>query len=652
MDVRKTLSLALLIGCLSLSTVALAESTNAPGLLAGKVHASSLPLSSAGVYVYQLADLTFQKVTTDNDGNFLFRELPAGLYKIIAHKGGFLPAVITLARSSSTADQFVDLELVEQDAAKGESADFWTVRKRIPTDVLRELGIEDVRLAERRREDLERLSARNSESPLANLQTKVQALAGIHQGAGDSVSQMSGGRLELDGRVGLARIAFDGFYLGMAPSAKGPGTAVGQRGHQSAMTFDIQGDEGNSQLSLAARSSRLSPSQIAGSGGSMDFEQLLVSFKAPLGSKGESRLSARYTTQNNFYSSGEMEPADIPDASRIFDFESSYSRQVGSDSTFEGQLRYREREGNFLPKGTATLGNALVPIGRFADESVELSGRGGWRLQPAVLVEYGLTSRLHDGSLSFTPRGGLVLQMGEFWQAGAEASYRLDADELPRFRDFVPALFHDAGSCDQAEASCYKVAFHRLSEDDVNRVSFSTTHKEYGETLRVYFSEDFFDHLESLFLVRGDRLPEMQFSLRRRISPKILTTLESNIAAGGGGLIYSSSDLPFENQLRYLVTSLDTQFQNTSTGVLLSFHHLQQELVPTSNEQFSRPQMEVERLQLRVTQDLGFLMDLAADWAVHLNVEVSRGSAILGSSAAVSQNELRQRFLGGLAVRF
>ena len=639
-----------MIGCFGSSAAALAESTDTPGLLAGKVHASDSPLSAAGVYAYQLADLTLQKVTTDKEGNFLFRELPAGLYKIIAHKGGFLPAVVTLARSSAAADQFVDLELVEKNAASDGSADFWSVRKKIPTDVLRELGLEAPQLAERSRESPESQTRRNLETSIAGFKTKMQAMAGVHQGFDRAASQMSGGRLELDGRVGTARVAFDGFYLRMAPSSTDPGVLAGQKGHQSAMTLNVRGED-NSQVSFATRSSRLSPSELADSRNPMDFDQLAVSWKAPLGDKGESRFSAQYTEESNFYSSGWMEPEDIPDASKTLNIQGSYSRQISSESTFETELRYRERERSFL-SGGATLSNALDPDGRFAEESVELTGRGGWRLEPTVLVEYGLTSRLHDGSLSFTPSGGLVLQMGDFWQAAVEASHRVDADEQPRFRDFVPASFHEAGGCDQAEASCYKVSFHRTGEDEANRLSLSATQKEYGETLRVFFSEDFFNHLESLFLVRGDRLPEMQLALSRRITPQILTTLESNVASGGGGMIYSSSDRPFENQLRYLVTSLDTQFQNTSTGVLLSFHHLQQELMPTSEEQPTRHQMELERLQVRVTQDLSFLMDLAADWAVHLNMEVSRGSTILGADSLSQADELRQRFLGGLAVRF
>src|SRR5262249_56530077 len=49
-------------------------------------------------------------------------------------------------------------------------------------------------------------------------------------------------------------------------------------------------------------------------------------------------------------------------------------------------------------------------------DSLEVFGRGGVRLQPAVLLEYGLYSTLADGSLAVRPEGGVVLRLG----AGAQ----------------------------------------------------------------------------------------------------------------------------------------------------------------------------------------------------------------------------------------
>jgi hypothetical protein len=52
-----------------------------------------------------------------------------------------------------------------------------------------------------------------------------------------------------------------------------------------------------------------------------------------------------------------------------------------------------------------------------------------------------------------------------------------------------------------------------------------------------------------------------------------------------------------------------------------------------------------------LSQDLNVLMRLAADWAVHLNFEVSRGSLPFTLQSAAG-DEVRRRVTGGLSVRF
>jgi hypothetical protein len=52
-----------------------------------------------------------------------------------------------------------------------------------------------------------------------------------------------------------------------------------------------------------------------------------------------------------------------------------------------------------------------------------------------------------------------------------------------------------------------------------------------------------------------------------------------------------------------------------------------------------------------VTQDLSFLLSrLASDWALQLNMEVSRGGQAARETG--NEDELRKRFLGGIAIRF
>jgi hypothetical protein len=59
----------------------------------------------------------------------------------------------------------------------------------------------------------------------------------------------------------------------------------------------------------------------------------------------------------------------------------------------------------------------------------------------------------------------------------------------------------------------------------------------------------------------------------------------------------------------------------------------------------------MERLQVMLTQDLDVLSRLAADWAVHLNMELSRGNAV-ETDPQLEDEELRSRVMGGLTFSF
>ena len=106
---RARLSLPLIAALALLGSANVARADSRQVGVAGRVVGEASPLSAAQIYAYQLADLSLHKVLTDTQGNFLFQNLPTGLYKIIAHKSGFLPVVVMLTRTTAQAYQFLEL---------------------------------------------------------------------------------------------------------------------------------------------------------------------------------------------------------------------------------------------------------------------------------------------------------------------------------------------------------------------------------------------------------------------------------------------------------------------------------------------------------------------------------------------------------------
>ena len=369
----------------------------------------------------------------------------------------------------------------------------------------------------------------------------------------------------------------------------------------------------------------------------VDLKRYQVSWSQQLG-PGSSNLEAEVVDETNFFSSGVIRPAGLPGASRSLNLQGSYEDvKVGSNSLSAG-FRFRQVEGT-----EDDLSN-LVPSQR-----IDLFGRGSMLLRPRVAIQYGLYSTLRDGSLSLAPRGGVVVEMGSSWTLSTMASRKVREDG-PAIFDFVPVQYAAASSECRSEAFCYQLAFSRHFANDTE-LTIGASDRQFDETLQLYFNDDFFGYLESLLLVDGDRLPEIQVAMSHRITPRILARLESSVAAGGGGVFYATDDNSYENSVRYIVTSVDTQFEATNTGVFVAFHHLEQLLLPTSGfsrgGQALRSDLQMQRLQLMLTQDLSALN--LASLALRLNMEVSRGDLVQSGN---SGEEIRKRVMGGVALSF
>ncbi len=612
----------------------------------GRVLDGSQPLASARVYVYRLSDLALEKAVTDERGDFQFDRLPAGLYKIIAHKAGFVPAVVRLTRATAQAYQFLELELVQEERSEvRDGADFWAARAEIPPDVLRDIQVTEIADAARRAAGGGRGGGRTVSDP-PRLLAEMQAMTGIDQGGGPGDGYVTQGAVGLEGRVGNMRLGLEGDYWQLEPSSADAGGApTYSSGEASALSLELASDR-DMLVQLSSRSNRLLDVRDAAAA-PVDFEHYGLHVRHAIGERGRSDFSAQYTSESNFHRHGGIDPLDIPEASRSWRVEGTYTTELDERSSLQAGVRYRQSAFGFDEAG---LDSDLTP----QHDRVDLFGRAGTQVRPSVLVEYGMYTALRDGSLSLSPRGGMVLQIDPTWQATLVASHKV-YDEAPLdLRDFSPTrIAHDhdqvGESCEDNEKLCYQLLLvHQTDRDE--SFSVGATQREFDETVRLYFSDDLSDRLESLYLVPGDQVPEVQVAVSRRITPHILARLQSSLASGGGGVFYATDQGSYENRVRYLVTSIDTHFDGTATGLFVAFHHLQQ--TPESLGAAAAPQtaqLEVERLDLMLTQDLNILLDMSPEMALRLNMQLSRGSWPFSGG---NDDELRRRLLGGIALKF
>ncbi|MEM6704144.1 MAG: carboxypeptidase-like regulatory domain-containing protein [Acidobacteriota bacterium] len=607
----------------SASLIGNPQGPGTPGAaVVGKVLSDEDPLVSASVYAYELADLSLKKAFTDRSGEFVFRSLPAGLYKIIAHKPGFVPAVMLLTRTTAGAYQYIDFALTPESLDQVDGDDYWSIREKIPSDILREIQIA---------ESLEESS--QFQRAQDRFEAEMAALTGAGAFSSIGSARLNGGTVGVQGRLGRMDLGVRGTIREFAGASDGAFTGS-KLAETSALAVTLTPFD-DAQLHVSSHRNQIR------SGGGIDLERYGVAWSSDLG-PGRSELSAAFTEENNFFSDDRIDAFGAPTASQTWELEGSYEAQLTRRNSLQTGVSYRQRS----PLTAASA--AAIPVERF-----DIFGVGGVDVGGGTNLEYGLFTTVVNGQVQLSPHAGVSVELGSNWTAEVAGRHRVTEVD-PRFlnQDFIPAFYGHAAHCSQAESDCYRIKITRLLGEH-NAVSLGVLQREYTDTLRLFFSEDFLDQLDSLFLVAGDRVPELHFSIDRRLSPSILAHFESNLAEGGGGILQSTDGVPLQNRVRFLVTSLNTHFENTSTAVKLGFHSMQQDLSTLQSDGTRSTAIDSERIQLQVTQDLerllGFTFAPSSQWALLLDMQVSRGNGILDRAQI---DEVRERVVGGIAVSF
>ena len=634
------------------------------GRLIGRVHAGKAPLPAAQVYVYDIADSSKLQTKTDRFGRYAFQPLPAGVYRVIAHRPGYVPAVAELTRTTGESVQSLDFELGVRPRRTGkdnedDEEDFWSIRARIPSDVLRQIRVAEA-LADDSRWALETAIQRE------RFEAELRTLSGIEE-VGEAGALVLGSQLDLRSRFGETQLALRSNLREFKRQAFRTDTADQPVGDSQAFALDV--NHRGSNIQFTSQRHRIQGPRVGawdedlGSPAS-GLETYGVRVAQAAGG-GESRFEARYTADNNFHRgfgdlyagpgevhSQALAAIDSPMSSTTLEFRGAYERQITANTSLQTGISYRERQ--------AYGDGALSTRGEDPHQRFDVFGQGDWEIQPTVILEYGMFSTLSDGSLSFTPQAGFVVELGPNWLARVAASQRVDSEQH-LFRDFLPVQYQDDETCSTTYEHCYRVKLSRRfgasSQDhrQDHKVEFGANRRQFADNVRLYFSRDVFDRLESLLLVDGDQVEEIQFGLQQRLGEKILTRVSSSVAVGGGGLLRARDGNSLRNNVRYLVASADTRFERSSTGVLVAYRWVEQTLSPITHDVADfRPAgpgtvLAVERIQVVLTQDLPWVTGLQ-NWALQLDMQLSRGHVPVDANH--DPDELRRRIVAGIAVRF
>src|ERR1051326_7047948 len=105
----------------------------------GSVSSATRPISHALVIALNLKDLDAIQTFTASDGSFTLPPLPSGIYKLIAVKQGFEPAIATVLPTKPSHTVKLSLDREGSRGKKSANDEMWEIRASLPPDILREL---------------------------------------------------------------------------------------------------------------------------------------------------------------------------------------------------------------------------------------------------------------------------------------------------------------------------------------------------------------------------------------------------------------------------------------------------------------------------------------------------------------------------------
>ena len=554
----------------------------------GTVTNAARPVSNALVIALNLQDFAAVQAWTGTDGSFSLPTLRAGIYKIIAVKQGFIPAITTIAPTKPSHRLALRLDTEKKGKNKDLNQEIWELRGSLPADILRDL-------------DFAMQPAEITTYEIPRLRGEVLSVTGVTNTPANTAYAQTA--LGVQGRIG------ESWQLGIRgnlqrfedPNDKVRfGSAVAQ---SSVMSMELR-SSATTSYRVASTNSRWMYHDRADGQQEADVSAHNFEFE-----KGPAKVQVRYFRQDNvFY--------NTPDESNLIEV--------------AGAMPLVQTRRN-------DLGIAI----RVAQESVEshnellrtadLSANGSVHLAPAVILHYGMASRIGVEGQKWAPRTGAELKLTDNTSLVGSVLYKvLD-------RDFesaaMPALVFWTDDTRSIPRYAYTVGFV-TGKEGKNRFSAIATFSEVDDPLRIVFADEMSQFWDGLQVAQGDVRRDVRLAYRREMGK-----LAVDLAATAGT---AASRLDPEREKVYITGDLQSTFSPTRTTIAVSYRELEQ---PGEN---GDADYRTERLHLRMAQSLYLPVDIK----VLLGMELSEADNSPYLIDAFAEEGKSRKYIGGLAVNF
>jgi hypothetical protein len=577
---------------LAVSTAARADAPLPAALdVLGSVSSAARPVANALVIALNLKDLDAVQTFTATDGAFSLPKLRAGIYKVIAVKQGFAPAIATVLPTKAIQNVKLSLDR-EKSASRANSDEMWQIRASLPPDILREL--DDV---------LSGPAKAGVAYDLPRFRGEMTSMSGVS----DQTTSSSG---IAQTSVGLLSRLNDNWQLGFRGNVhRIDDPTDGQRFGDAAAQSSV--------MSMELRSSPTDAYRVASTRSfwryrDVDNQAADVTSHDVQWEHGTTRVGVHYFAQENLFTSNRA--SDLIEISGGTTVLQSRRGDIG--------VAMRVTQENVRSAATPTLRTA------------DFTATGTFNAASALLLRYGMTSRMTVDGTELAPRTGADVKLGKNTALIVSGMYKV-IDPIRR-NSLPPSVV--AWTDDGRVLPRYVYSLGIINgEENGTHVSAVATVSAIETPFRLIFPDVQQQFWNGFFVDSGDIRRDVRVSARRDLGNKL--AIDVSTSAGT-----ATPTRPTTHRTKAYVTSdVQSVFFPTGTSLMVSYMALQQ-------PQESAGDYRSERVNVRMAQSLHLPLDLK----LLLGVEVVRAENspyLLDVIDPTSAGSTR-RYMGGLALNF
>lgn len=556
----------------------------------GTVKDTARPIANALVIALNLQDFQSVQTYTSSDGSFTLQALPTGIYKIIAVKQGFVPAITTVIPTRTNHRVALRLDQ-EKKAKRDKNQEIWELRGSLPPDVLRDL---DAALA--------------SEDEMVTYQIprfkgEMLSLTGVaNQPSNPAYAQTA---LGVQGRIG------DTWQVGVHGNLQrfeDPtddvrfGSAIAE---SSVMSMELR-NSGDQSVRLASTKSSWALADAPESGAQADVRAHNLEWR-----NGAARVQVRYFEQDNLFR----------DAGQSNLIEVAGTMPVMSTRRNDLGLALRVKQESI---------SGAADIFRTAD----LAANGTVAVVPSLILHYGMDSRIGVTGQEWAPRTGAEWKLTEHTSLVGSAMVKVyDRDTQTTFVG-LPSIVY---SFDDGRAlPRYTYTFGFVSgTDDANRFSAIATITEVDEALRMIFTDEQSQFWDGIEVDAGDVRRDVRLAYRKQFGSVMAVNMSTTAGTA------SQRDVDSREKV-YITGDLSSTFNPTRTTLAVSYRDVQQPREGTEMDYRS------ERINLRMAQSLYLPIDIK----LLLGLELARATNSPFLVDTLTPEGKSKKYIGGLALNF